>query len=250
MIWGDQTLGQQMIWGDQTLLGQQIIWGDQTLGQQMIWGDADTSNAQPDDLGRFGPRRTANDSTLLTTVGLLRRRHRRDRCRRRRRVGAGAAANAARAEWLRSRAAGAGRRPLPAAACPAPTRWFSISDTFFITSALLFGPGPATVADRRSTASRMSVRPRLTRRATVPVQRQRAGDCRSGSARRCSSCSSGVGAAVRCSRCARRSRGAAARRLGRGLLRPQLRPDGDRRCAREAAPRRSRCGARTSPWSR
>ena len=25
MIWGDQTLGQQMIWGDQTL-GQQIIW--------------------------------------------------------------------------------------------------------------------------------------------------------------------------------------------------------------------------------
>ncbi len=28
---------------------------------------------------------------------------------------------------------------------PGTNAWFSISDTFFITSALLFGPGPATV---------------------------------------------------------------------------------------------------------
>ena len=46
-------------------------------------------------------------------------------------------------EWSRWRA-GAGRRRFPLRV-PGINAWFSVSDTFFITSALLFGPAPATV---------------------------------------------------------------------------------------------------------
>ncbi len=54
------------------------------------------------------------------------------------------AVDAQRAEWgiLAGLALIASRFPLR---LPGSNAWFSISDTFYMTSALLFGPGPATV---------------------------------------------------------------------------------------------------------
>ena len=113
--------------------GQQMIWGDAntTNGNQMIWGDTSAGRSVTDALPARG-RRLCRRRRRHRRGG--RRRRRCWRCRERRTPLSG--------RCFTLLALVAGRFPLRV---PGTNAWFSISDTFFITSALLFGPAPATV---------------------------------------------------------------------------------------------------------
>ncbi len=170
IVWGDVnmwTADQQIVWGDQLFnpaasrscgairsinpSGQQIVWGDQVYnpgGQQIVWGDTDTSGANQIVWGDSIPH-----GTMTRRLPARRRRVRRcviaiDGCDPVRRV------RGRRCHPRHTRASGPSSRVLALMASRFPLRipgsnaWFSISDTFFMTSALLFGPGPATIIDR------------------------------------------------------------------------------------------------------
>ena len=246
------TADQQIIWGDQifnpaasrssgairstTRSGQQIVWGDQVYnpsGQQIVWGDADTSNANQIIWGDSTPDAISDPTLRPDRRRRLRRRHHRRRARSlsaRRRSALPSTPHRARVDACSpcSRWSRAGSR----CACPGTNAWFSISDTFFIASALLFGPAPATVDHRHRQPGDVVRVPDVAACAAScsTAARRRS---RSGSARRCSS---GCPASGRCSapHVARRHAGVAAGVLRAGLLRAQFRTDRGRGCARKA----------------